>query len=94
MAEVEWRKYKLLRREVERAVEGAVGRVELERYVQVLRERGRRREEEEREDGRRVVALLGKMRARAGKAGVVVVVGRVVVVLLMIMARLISRIYG
>ncbi|KAH8145763.1 uncharacterized protein LAJ45_10240 [Morchella importuna] len=67
MAEMEWRRYKLLRSEVEGEVEGEgeVGRAEVERYVQVLRERGRR--EEEREDGRRAVALLGKVQTRAGK---------------------------
>ncbi|RPB15570.1 hypothetical protein P167DRAFT_542731 [Morchella conica CCBAS932] len=65
MAEMEWRRYKLLRGGVEGEVEGEVGRAEVERYVQVLRERGRR--EEEREDGRRAVALLGKVRTRAGK---------------------------
>ncbi|KAH0610883.1 uncharacterized protein H6S33_011310 [Morchella sextelata] len=43
------------------------GRAEVERYMQVLKERGGRRREEEREDGRRVKALVGAVRARAEK---------------------------
>ncbi|KAI5841823.1 hypothetical protein DFP73DRAFT_596417 [Morchella snyderi] len=67
MAEIEWRRYKELKREVERAVEEEVERAEVEKYVQVLRERGRRRRAEEKKDGRRVKALVGAVRARADK---------------------------